>query len=110
MLMRARENRFSNTSFKIGLGGYPANLHHHWLASGSDRDYFGPCQKWGSSMAVMRAKVVQDGTGKAPELAKTFVGAGRFLLTYGDILVKPETYRQMLQPVWRRRLSRVCSP
>lgn len=41
-------------------------------------------------------QVVQDGTGKAPELARSFVGADAFLLTYGDILVKPETYRQMV--------------
>ena len=39
---------------------------------------------------------VQDGTGKAPELAKDFVGNTPFLLTYGDILVRPETYQQML--------------
>jgi len=41
-------------------------------------------------------QLVQDGTGKAPELAREFVGADPFLLTYGDILVKPEVYRQML--------------
>ena len=41
-------------------------------------------------------QVVQDGTGKAPELAKEFVGTDAFLLTYGDILVKPETYAQMV--------------
>jgi dTDP-glucose pyrophosphorylase len=41
-------------------------------------------------------QVVQDGTGKAPEVAKEFVGRDDFLLTYGDILVKPETYRRML--------------
>jgi dTDP-glucose pyrophosphorylase len=39
---------------------------------------------------------VQDGTGKAPELAKDFVGTASFILTYGDILVKPETYAQMI--------------
>src|SRR5882672_6273375 len=43
-------------------------------------------------------QLLQDGTGKAPEVAKAFVGADPFLLTYGDILVKPETYAQML---WR---------
>ncbi len=42
-------------------------------------------------------QLVQNGTGKAPELAKAFVGSGPFLLTYGDILVKPETYAQMLR-------------
>jgi len=40
-------------------------------------------------------QLVQDGTGKAPELAKSFVGPDSFLLTYGDILVRPETYGQM---------------
>jgi len=42
-------------------------------------------------------QLVQDGTGKAPELAKEFVGTDNFLLTYGDILVKPETYQQMVK-------------
>lgn len=42
-------------------------------------------------------QIVQDGTGKAPELAKAFVGNDDFLLTYGDILVKPETYASMLK-------------
>jgi len=42
-------------------------------------------------------QVVQDGTGKAPELAREFVGSDDFLLTYGDILVKPETYASMLK-------------
>lgn len=45
-------------------------------------------------------QVVPDGTGKAPELAKGFVGPNAFLLTYGDILVKPDTYPQM-----RRRFA-----
>ena len=39
---------------------------------------------------------VQDGTGKAPELAREFVGNDAFLLTYGDILVRPGTYKQMI--------------
>ena len=49
----------------------------------------------GVSISYIRQEV-QDGTGKAPELAKGFVGKEAFLLTYGDILVKPETYQQML--------------
>ncbi|MEE2948188.1 MAG: nucleotidyltransferase family protein, partial [Verrucomicrobiota bacterium] len=40
---------------------------------------------------------VQDGTGKAPELAREFVGDDAFLLTYGDILVRPETYATMVE-------------
>jgi UDP-N-acetylglucosamine diphosphorylase / glucose-1-phosphate thymidylyltransferase / UDP-N-acetylgalactosamine diphosphorylase / glucosamine-1-phosphate N-acetyltransferase / galactosamine-1-phosphate N-acetyltransferase len=57
--------------------------------------HFGDGSKWGAAITYVR-QVVQDGTGKAPELAKAFVGREPFLLTYGDILVKPATYAQML--------------
>lgn len=57
---------------------------------------FGDGSKWGAQISYGR-QIVQDGTGKAPELAKEFVGSSPFLLTYGDILVKPETYQNMLQ-------------
>ena len=59
-------------------------------------EYFGD----GSNLAVKISygrQIVQDGTGKAPELAKDFVGSSPFILTYGDILVKPETYQQMVK-------------
>jgi dTDP-glucose pyrophosphorylase len=59
-------------------------------------DYFGDGSKWNVRIAYGR-QVVQDGTGKAPELAKEFVGNSPFLLTYGDILVRPETYQQMVE-------------
>jgi dTDP-glucose pyrophosphorylase len=58
--------------------------------------HFGDGNKWNASIAFGR-QVVQDGTGKAPELAKAFVGDSPFLLTYGDILVPPETYSQMIK-------------
>src|ERR1041385_8397066 len=57
-------------------------------------EHFGDGSEWGLQVEYGR-QLVQDGTGKAPELAKAFVGADTFLLTYGDILVKPETYQQM---------------
>ena len=57
--------------------------------------YFGDGAKWGAHIACGR-QVVQDGTGKAPELAKHFIGESPFILTYGDILVQPETYRRMI--------------
>ncbi|MBC8095645.1 MAG: nucleotidyltransferase family protein [Akkermansiaceae bacterium] len=57
--------------------------------------YFGNGSKWNARIAYGRQEV-QDGTGKAPELAKSFLGSAPFLLTYGDILVKPETYQQMV--------------
>lgn len=57
--------------------------------------HFGDGTRWNVRIRYVRQEV-QDGTGKAPELAKMFVGQDDFLLTYGDILVKPETYRHML--------------
>ena len=57
--------------------------------------YFGDGAKWNVRIVYGR-QVVQDGTGKAPEVAKNFVGSSPFVLTYGDILVKPETYRQIV--------------
>jgi UDP-N-acetylglucosamine diphosphorylase / glucose-1-phosphate thymidylyltransferase / UDP-N-acetylgalactosamine diphosphorylase / glucosamine-1-phosphate N-acetyltransferase / galactosamine-1-phosphate N-acetyltransferase len=59
-------------------------------------DYFGDGSRLGVKVSYGR-QVVQDGTGKAPELAKAFVGNSPFILTYGDILVTPETYQQMLR-------------
>jgi len=58
--------------------------------------HFGDGSAFGVQVSYVRQEV-QDGTGKAPELAKEFVGDSPFLLTYGDILVKPETYAQMLK-------------
>jgi dTDP-glucose pyrophosphorylase len=57
--------------------------------------HFADGARWGVRIQYAEQKV-QDGTGKAPELAKVFVGEEPFLLTYGDILVKPETYARML--------------
>lgn len=57
--------------------------------------HFGDGSKWRARIQYGR-QVVQDGTGKAPEPARAFVADSPFLLTYGDILVKPETYRRML--------------
>jgi dTDP-glucose pyrophosphorylase len=59
-------------------------------------NHFGDGSKWNACIVFGR-QVVQDGTGKAPELAKDFIGDSPFLLTYGDILVPPETYPQMLR-------------
>jgi UDP-N-acetylglucosamine diphosphorylase / glucose-1-phosphate thymidylyltransferase / UDP-N-acetylgalactosamine diphosphorylase / glucosamine-1-phosphate N-acetyltransferase / galactosamine-1-phosphate N-acetyltransferase len=58
--------------------------------------YFGDGSKWGVSIQYGR-QLVQDGTGKAPELAQSFIGPSPFVLTYGDILVKPETYARMIR-------------
>lgn len=58
-------------------------------------NYFGDGTKWKVRITYGR-QTVQDGTGKAPELAREFIGASPFFLSYGDILVKPETYSQMV--------------
>ena len=59
-------------------------------------DHFGNGSRWDVAISYAR-QIVQDGTGKAPELAKSFVSSDSFVLTYGDILVKPETYQQMIE-------------
>ena len=59
-------------------------------------NHFGDGSKWNAHIVFGR-QVVQDGTGKAPEAAKEFARASPFLLTYGDILVPPETYPQMIR-------------
>src|SRR6266508_607437 len=59
------------------------------------KSYFGDGSRSGAKIGYAR-QLVQDGTGKAPELARGFVGRDDFLLTYGDILVQPKTYQQML--------------
>ncbi|MBC8326853.1 MAG: NTP transferase domain-containing protein [Verrucomicrobia subdivision 3 bacterium] len=65
-----------------------------WKAEAIE-SHFGDGADFGVSISYVR-QIVQDGTGKAPELAKNFVGDDAFLLTYGDILVRPETYQKML--------------
>jgi dTDP-glucose pyrophosphorylase len=59
-------------------------------------NHFGTGAAWDANIQYVRQEV-QDGTGKAPELAKQFIGNDDFLLTYGDILVKPETYTAMVR-------------
>ena len=57
--------------------------------------HFGDGSRFGARIRYARQEV-QDGTGKAPEYARDFVGDSDFLLTYGDILVRPETYQHIL--------------
>ncbi len=58
-------------------------------------DYFLNGEKFNVSITYGR-QVVQDGTGKAPEIAKEWIGNDNFLMTYGDILVSKENYSGML--------------
>lgn len=66
--------------------------------------YFGDGRRWNVQISYVR-QTVQDGTGKAPELARAFVGSDSFLLTYGDILVRPVTYQKMLARFAERDFS-----
>lgn len=72
------------------------------------QDYFGDGSKFGARIQYAH-QAVQDGTGRAPEYAKAFVGQDDFLLTYGDILVKPETYPQMVQRFQSGKFSGVIT-
>jgi UDP-N-acetylglucosamine diphosphorylase / glucose-1-phosphate thymidylyltransferase / UDP-N-acetylgalactosamine diphosphorylase / glucosamine-1-phosphate N-acetyltransferase / galactosamine-1-phosphate N-acetyltransferase len=76
-----------------------AGIRDYFVVTGYRADvvegHFGDGARWGVNIRYGRQEV-QDGTGKAPEVAKQFAGADDFLLTYGDILVKGETYARMV--------------
>ena len=59
-------------------------------------DYFSDGSRWEIRCSYGR-QIALDGTGKAPELAKTWLGSGKepFFLTYGDILIDPKDYGEM---------------
>jgi bifunctional UDP-N-acetylglucosamine pyrophosphorylase/glucosamine-1-phosphate N-acetyltransferase len=77
-----------------------AGIRRHCIVTGwraeAIEQHFGNGARWGVSIGYARQEV-QDGTGHAAEPAKPFVGRDPFLLTYGDILVRPETYQRMLR-------------
>jgi NDP-sugar pyrophosphorylase family protein len=80
-----------------GLVG--AGIHEIFIVTGYQAEtieaHFQDGSQWNARIAFGR-QLVQDGTGRAPELAKDFIGPSPFLLTYGDILVTPETYQHMI--------------
>ena len=84
----------------ILTGLVSAGLSHFFIVTGFRGEvieqYFGDAKKWNAQISFGRQRV-QDGTGKAPEVAREFVGADDFVLTYGDILVPPPTYQDMLR-------------
>ena len=59
------------------------------------RDHFGDGQTLGITIAYGEQKI-QDGTGRAADPARAWVGSDRFLLTYGDILLRPPTDYKLL--------------
>lgn len=61
------------------------------------RDFFGDGAKFGVRVGYER-QVVQDGTGRVVELAKSFTAEDAFLLSYGDILLDPRNYAVLSAP------------
>jgi dTDP-glucose pyrophosphorylase len=59
------------------------------------REYFGDGTCFGLRINYA-TQTVQDGTGRVVELARDFVGADAFILSYGDILVDPSNYRRLV--------------
>jgi UDP-N-acetylglucosamine diphosphorylase / glucose-1-phosphate thymidylyltransferase / UDP-N-acetylgalactosamine diphosphorylase / glucosamine-1-phosphate N-acetyltransferase / galactosamine-1-phosphate N-acetyltransferase len=70
--------------------------------------HFSDGAKWGAHIAFGR-QAVQDGTGRAAEVAREFIGNSPFILTYGDILVKPETYARMIHRLHEGSFSGVIT-
>jgi len=58
-------------------------------------DYFNEWSRFGAQICYGR-RDVQARWCRAPLVAREFVGNDNFLLTYGDILVKPENYSEIL--------------
>jgi NDP-sugar pyrophosphorylase family protein len=64
------------------------------------RRHFGDGSRWNVSITYGE-QTVQDGTGRAAEPAKSWVGADDFLLAYGDILLRPPTDYALLVAAFR---------
>ncbi|MDE1170297.1 MAG: sugar phosphate nucleotidyltransferase [Verrucomicrobium sp.] len=60
------------------------------------RRHFGDGSAWGVSIRYGE-QAVQDGTGKAPEVARAWLADDPFFLSYGDILVEPSAYARMVR-------------
>ena len=58
------------------------------------RDFFCDGSQFGIRVSYA-VQEKQDGTGKVVELAKDFVGADPFVLSYGDILINPANYPRL---------------
>jgi len=61
----------------------------------SVREYFGDGTSFGLRISYA-TQVVQDGTGRVVDLARTFVDESPFILSYGDILVDPANYKSIV--------------
>src|SRR2546421_3944373 len=62
------------------------------------KDFFGDGSKLDVKIRY-ETQTVQDGTGRVVALARDFVGADPFLLSYGDILIAPHNYQRIRDPL-----------
>ncbi|MEY2500513.1 MAG: UDP-N-acetylglucosamine diphosphorylase / glucose-phosphate thymidylyltransferase [Verrucomicrobiota bacterium] len=58
------------------------------------KNFFGDGSKFGVQIKY-ETQTVQDGTGRVVALAQKFVGDDPFLLSYGDILIRPQNYSRI---------------
>src|SRR5215203_292184 len=59
------------------------------------RNFFGDGNRHGVEIEYV-TQTVQDGTGRVVNLARGFVGDSPFILSYGDILVSPTSYKRVV--------------
>lgn len=66
--------------------GYRAEVVRQFFGDGAAHDV----------RIVYRTQEEQNGTGKVVELAREFIGANPFVLSYGDIIIEPENYHRLV--------------
>ena len=59
------------------------------------QNFFGDGQRHGVDIEYV-TQIVQDGTGRVANLARSFVGDSPFILSYGDILISSVNYRRVV--------------
>src|SRR5438445_3684008 len=62
---------------------------------GAVREYFGDGTCFGLRINYV-TQIVQDGTGRVVDLARDFAGDSPFVLSYGDILLDPTSYKHVV--------------
>jgi UDP-N-acetylglucosamine diphosphorylase / glucose-1-phosphate thymidylyltransferase / UDP-N-acetylgalactosamine diphosphorylase / glucosamine-1-phosphate N-acetyltransferase / galactosamine-1-phosphate N-acetyltransferase len=60
------------------------------------RNFFGNGQRHNVDLNYV-TQTVQDGTGRVVNLARSFAGESPFILSYGDILIRPLNYKRIVE-------------
>lgn len=87
ILQQIIEGIRDNTSIQdfFIITGYQAHVIKDYFKCGKDLDI----------SISYGLQEIADGTGKAPEIAKEYIGDSPFILSYGDILVDPRDYARI---------------